>query len=442
MRASRYAADDVVYLLIALIEKSLVVADEDGDRYRMLETIRQYAGEKLAGAGDADAVRTRHRDHFVALAVETEPKLTSAEQGVLLQRLDQEYDNLRAALNWSLLAAGTAEGMRLCGVLQRFWFVRGYFSEGRAWCTQVLNKPGAKEEISRDRAIALNALGALTFMQGEYPAARASHSESLAIRRELGDRSGTAKSLTNLGIVAFLQGDYAVARATYEEALVLQRDLGVRASIANTLANLGSVELNLGNFAAARERYEEALAIMREMENLSGIANVLSDLGTVVALDQRDIPAARRLLEESLAISRGLGARQSVANALLNLGDLAFADSNYQGATALHCECLAIQRETLDRSGIANSLDGLGAVAAALGAPLRAARLFGAADHLRLSVGSPLPPRERPRYEQRVAAARVAAGDDAAFNRAWQEGGALALDEAMDLAMEEPIARR
>ena len=132
------AEDELVYVMIGLIEQSLVVADEDGDRYRMLETVREYAKGKLVPSGGAEAVGERHRDYFLALAEEAEPKLRGADQAAWLRYLDEEHDNLRSALEWSLVKMGVIEGLRLCGALQFFWMMRGHLSEGRKWCVQIL----------------------------------------------------------------------------------------------------------------------------------------------------------------------------------------------------------------------------------------------------------------------------------------------------------------
>ena len=177
---------DVLDLLTSLADKSLVVAEQrDGhSRYRLLETVRQYARERLVESGGGEAVRERHRDYFLALAEEAEPKLMGAEQAEWLQRLEEEHENLRAGLDWSLAEAGSGGGLRLCGALQRFWITRGHLSEGREWCARVLGKAGG-EERTPERAKALNAAGALAYYQGDYPAARA------LLRGEPGDPAGT-----------------------------------------------------------------------------------------------------------------------------------------------------------------------------------------------------------------------------------------------------------
>jgi tetratricopeptide (TPR) repeat protein len=160
-----------------------------------------------------------------------------------------------------------------------------------------------------------------------------------------------------------------------------------------------------------------------------------------VAMHQRDFASARALHEESLAIKRELGHRQRIAGSLNSLGNLASDQGDFASAQALYQESLAIGRELVDRRGIAESLEGLAAVLAALGSSLRAARIWGATERLRKEVGAPLSPKDRPRFDRRVDASRAALKDDASFNRAWQEGCALRLEQAIELALEESVER-
>jgi predicted ATPase/DNA-binding winged helix-turn-helix (wHTH) protein len=430
---------DVLDLLTSLADKSLVlpVQGDAQTRYRLLETVRQYARDRLEDSGGSAAARVRHRDYYLALAEEADPKLKTAEQAEWLRRLEEEHENLRAGLEWSLAEAETGGGLRLCGALQRFWWTRGHLTEGRRWCTRVLGKAGA-EERTRERAYVLNAAGVLSYHQGDYPAAKAFCEESLAIRRELGDRSGVAGSLGNLGNVAVNQGDHSTARALQEQSLEIYRELGDRFGTANTLNNLGVVALNQGDYPAARALHEESLAISRELGNQHSIALSLSNVGHV-ALDQGDYPAAKALLEESLAIRRELGDRFGIAASLSNLGYVALNQGDYPAARALLEESLASRRELGDQLGIPASLEGLAAVVASRRDSLRAARIWGATERSRAELGTPLPPNERSGYDRYVSAARIASGDDAAFDNAWQEGRSLTLDQAIELALAKPV---
>jgi class 3 adenylate cyclase len=421
-------------------------------------------------------VRQRHRDYFLALAEESAPQLSGAEQALWLQRLDEEHDNLRAALEWSRAGAGAEPGLRLAGALIWFWSMRGHLAEGREWCARVLALAGP-EERTPARARALNAAGTLAWYQADYAAARARHEAALAIWRELGERAGVGRSLNNLGLVAWDQGDYPLATALTEESLAMERELGNAGLIARSLNNLGLLAYEQGDYAAAwalhqeslamvrqlgdksgiaaslnnlgevafargdhpagRALYQDSLALMRELGDKSGIANVLNNLGGAASA-QGDYGAALPLLEEALALMRELGERSGIATSLNTLGSLAFEQGDVAAALALNRESLAIRHELGERRAIAGTLEGVAEGLSARGEPLQAARLWGAAERLREALGSPSPPNERPRYERQVAAARAALTDARAFAASWQQGRALALERAIELALQDP----
>ncbi len=401
---SNIAAGEVLELLASLVDKNLVVGE--GDRYRMLETMRQYGRGRLNDTGEAESIRALHAACFLALAEEAEPHLTGSDQRSWLERLDSEHDNLRAALEWSLMdkdEGGRQKddtgapnaihpssliprpselGLRLGGVACRFWYVRGHFGEGRRRLSLALERPGAEGHCS-ERAKALTGAGNLANRQGDYMAARVLYEESLEIRRELADRDGIAGSLNNLGNVAHDEGDYPAARALFEESLVICRELGDRNGIAGSLGNLGNV-----------------------------------------ASDEGDYPAARALLEASVAMMRELGDRHGIAVSLNNLGNVAYAEGDYPAARGLYAESLAIRTELGDRHGIAYSLEGLGRLAWAAGSPGRAARLWEASESLREAIGAPLAPVDQATHDRERAAVRDALGE-AAFDSAFNEGRAM-----------------
>jgi predicted ATPase/class 3 adenylate cyclase len=395
------AEEEVLDLLTSLCDKSLVSADQNdaGYRYRLLETVRQYARERLLTSEGAQAIRARHRDCFLALAEETHPKLKGPEQAKWLQRLEAEHENLRASLEWSLADAGLNAGLRLCGSLQFFWIMRGHFSEGRRWCERILARAGG-DERTPERANALNAAGLMAYRQDDFAAARTLLEESLAIRRQLGDLKGIGAAAGNLGMVVLDEGDFASARTLHEESLAIARELGNRNGVAASLANLGNAN------------YE-----------------------------QRDFAAARAQFEESLAISRELGNSQATAMTLHWLGMVEGAQGNHSAAEALYRESLKILRELGLRGRLFYSLQALATVAAALGYPLRAARLWGAEERLREEIGLSRPTEERPESDPQIRDARTAAGDATAFDRAWQEGRALTLEHAIEFALEETVTR-
>jgi predicted ATPase/class 3 adenylate cyclase len=432
---------DILDQLTSLADKSLVVSEQkDGhSRYRLLETMRQYSRERLEESGSDLAVRERHRDYFLALAEAANAKLMGADQVAWLQRLDAEHENLRAVLQWSVMEPLSGAGLAMCGALVRFWVTRGHLTEGREWCARALALAGSEEQ-TLERAKVFGTAGELAYRQSAYPASRALHEESLAISRKLGDRRGIASSLNYLGSVAAAQGDYTSSQALYEESLALWRQLGERKFVARLLYNLACGALGQGDFGAARALFEECLAPMRELGDRGNIAYALGNLGYMAEL-HGDYPAARALGAESLAIMRELGDREGIANVLHNLGDVAYDLGDYSTAVSLRQESLVIWRELGIRLGTVSSLEELAAVAAALGGVLRSAGIWGATERLRSEIGSPMPAYERSRYDHRVANARAALGDDVAFDRAWQEGRALTLEQAIELALAD-IAER
>jgi tetratricopeptide (TPR) repeat protein len=483
-------AGQVVELLTHLVDRNLVVYEETQDgqgRYRLLETVRQYARDRQRESGGGEAGRTRHRDHFLALAEEAKPKLHGPEQARWLDRLESEHENLRAALEWCLDEEEGAErngvssaeaGLRLTGALSRFWETRGHLSEGRQRCAAALARPGAAaaaQERTMARAEVLRGAGVLAYRQGDYASAQALLEEGLALFREIGDKGGVAVSLNTLGNVAKEQGDYSSARSLLEESLALQRELGNKGGIANSLGNLGIVAKEQGDYSSARSLYEESLAIRREIGDKWGIANSLNNLG-IVASDQGDDSSARSLYEESLAIYREIGNKVGIAYLLDSLGVMASDQGDYSSARSLHEESLAIRREIGDKWGIAVSfvnlgplackehdysasrsclaecltlclvlgekhitayaLEGCAGLAQAQEQPERATRLLGASDGLRAAIGVPLPPFEREEIERDLAALRATLGE-AAFDAAWSAGQALTWEQAIEYALEE-----
>jgi predicted ATPase/DNA-binding CsgD family transcriptional regulator len=481
----------------ALVMQSLVQqrADADGEpRFWMLETIQEYAREKLMESGEAPALHERHAAYFVALAEAAEPELSGPQQGAWLNRLEEEHDNLRAALAWAQeqarTPAGAALGLRLVGALCRFWLARGYWTEGRTYLTAALaasdRRPDAAlaarakalhgmgalaleqadfaaartifeqslalwRELGDGRGIsgALNNLGLLARARGRFAEARSLFTEGLALRRDLGDQHGIAAFLNNLGRVAYAQGDDTAAGALFAEGLALRRELGDQTGVAVSLANLGRVALAQSDYAAAGALFAESLALWRDLGNRAGGAGVLSLLG-VLAAEQGDAAAARALQEEGLALQRELGDQWGVAWSLDNLGLLAVAAGDYKAAHALFAESLVLFQGLDERPGIAAALAGMGGVRAGAAAHSRhpagarpggrdalehAARLLGAATALLTDMGAVLEGKDRAPYELAVAGVRSTLGA-AAFAQAWAADQALPLEDAIALALQ------
>ncbi len=390
--------------LAQLRECSLLLCEEtaQGMRFRMLETLREYAQECLAEAGELEVYRRRHADCFLTLAEQVEPELQGREQAEWLQRLETEHDNLRAALAWYQSAEkGGEHGLRLAGALGRFWVMRGHLREGRAYLTAALSREGVQDR-TKERSKTLNWAGGLADHQGDFAAARVYHEQSLEISREIGDRKGISTSLNNLGNGVKHQGDFAAAQTYHEQSLEISREIGDRQGIAGSLHGLGNVASSQGDYAAARSYLEQSLEIRREIGDRQGIASSLNNLGNLVryqgdfaaarflfdealvinrelgnrsqeatnfenlggmACKQGDYAAAQAYLEQSLEIKREIGDRRSIASSLYNLSDLAYSQGDYAAARSYLEQSLVINREIGNRRGIAYSLYGLGVVA-------------------------------------------------------------------------------
>ena len=459
---------EVLDLLTSLVDKSLVMVEQAGaSRYQLLETVRQYAQERLAESGEADLWRTAHRDYFQRMAKEAQVKVAGAEQVLWLQRLKAEHDNLRAAMDFCLESPGGAKaGLQMAGDLQQFWYTHGHFSEGRARLETFLARTDT-QELSPERAHALNGVGSMAWMQGDYAVAHTFYTKSLQLGRELNDSRIIGGTLSNLGSIANMQGDYAAARAYFEESLAIKRDIGDNAGIANTLIGLGNMALEQGDYATARSLSEQSLALGQELQDKRSMARSFINLGNV-ALKEDDYAAARSYYESSLAIQREMEDRRGMARSLNNLGNLAMEQGDYAAAHPLIEESVSIHRELGDKPGVSHSLCTLGALlvkrgdySAAHGClneclalcvaigerwvatyvlescaeladrqhqEARAARLYSTADAVRTAIGAPLSSRTVEEQERALAALQERLGAEA-FAAAWAEGQAMPLEE-------------
>jgi predicted ATPase/class 3 adenylate cyclase len=424
-------SSEILDLLTNLVSKSLVVFRDEEARYRLLETVRQYARDKLLETGEAAWVRDRHRDWFLAFAERAERALQGPEQALWLKRLETEHDNLRAALEWSSMTPEI--GLRLASVLWPFWYLRGYVSEGREWLKQFLEKAvGAPSPL---RAKALYGASMLARAQDDYAQATALLEESLALYRAAKDYQGIALALGNLGIIAFARGDYARATRLLEESLDHSRKAGDKVSIASALSELGNVAMYQGDLTRAERLLEEGLALSRAAQDDQGIALALRRLGAVL-FQKGEHTKAKALLQESLELYRSLGAVPGLASVLNSLGMVALSEGDLQRAGTLLRESLVQYRDVGDKWHIALCLDRLARVAAAQGAWERTARLLGAEEALRQTIGAPLPPSEHHGREQTLQLAHEHLGEEL-FAAAWADGYAMKLEDAIAYALSE-----
>ncbi|HMA36183.1 MAG TPA: tetratricopeptide repeat protein, partial [Chloroflexia bacterium] len=399
--------DAVGDLLPQLVSKSLVVADA-APPYRLLEVIRQYAGEKLAAAGEVETLHRRHMAFYQALAVAAAPHLSGPQSGAWLDQLAADHANLRVALERAIAGGAAATAAQTAGALWRFWLVRGFWSEGRRWLAAALAAGTVPPAV---RAQALYAQGRLAKYQEDFPEAVALLTASLDHWRALGDRHNSAAALYALGYAAQMQGDYPTANAHYVESLALEpHDSDRRAHV---LISLGLVALAEGDLARAAVRLEESLARFQSLGDQRNSALALRGLG-LVALKERHFARAIALHEAALAHFRDLGDAYGIAIAIASLGYAVGGQGDLVRATALHAEALERSRDLGDKRGIAEGLAGLATVAAAQGDLGRAARLWGAAEALTAATGLSRELADAPFTAQQLAAVRARL-DAAAF---------------------------
>ncbi len=434
-------AGEVLDLLSRLADKSLVVVDRlegEGLRYRLLETIRQYAREKLEKAGEVNELRNRHLNYYVQWAEDAGPNLGGGEQIVWLQKYEIEHDNLRAALEWSQAAPETGElGLRLAAGSSDFWRLHNHISEGRVRLASALANKGAQEKTLA-RAHALFRASLLAFYQSDYSACRPLAEESLDISGKRGPagRLGVANALEVLAEVASETGDYPSAFKLYEKALPIYKEVGYLGGVADTLKMLGWSAMRTGDYEQAKSRLEEALVVCRQTGDPRHITSALAGLGEL-ATRAGQYKRADDLLEESLNISRRVGAKWGIAIPLGSLGWVALLRHDFGKMRDLLGESLSIRRETGDQGGLAWCLEKLAEAASLEGGQKKAARIFGAASALRAPTGSVIDPTDKPDYDRLVSELQTALSMEA-FTAAWAEGGSTPLDDMIAYALSEP----
>jgi predicted ATPase/class 3 adenylate cyclase/Tfp pilus assembly protein PilF len=469
--------------LASLVDKSLlrpVEASNNEARFTMLETIREYALERLEACGEAGAVQRQYAAYYLRLVEQAEPQLWAAEQGAWLAQLDREHDHLRALLAWSQTSDGDLQlGLQLVGALWPFWHLRGYMSEGGSWLAGLLARPHHSDAWSSMRAKALYGAGVLATDQGDYIRAVAFcdesltlfrdlgdqlgmawslnqlafvalnqgydvqatvHSqESLALFRDLGDQRGIAQSLDHLGRLVRNQGDYKRATTLFQASLILFREVGDQRGVANSIRSLGNMAWTQGDYAAAHTLFEESLRLFGELGDNRGTALALTNLG-LVAREQGDYATARTFFEESLTLQRELGNKNGIAHSLFALGTVAYRQGDDAGARALLEESLELFHRVADLAHLALTLAMLARLASVGGAEgqlERAARLLGAVEALCEIVGMPLP-WVRSDYERGVGSAQMdEAAFAAAFAAAWAAGRAMSLEQAIAEALSQ-----
>jgi hypothetical protein len=459
------------------VDKCLLRQEEglDGEsRFIMLETVREYALERLAESGEEEELRRRHAEYYLRLAEAAHLQLHGPDRSVWLAQLTVENNNLRAVLAGSWKTQLSSEiGLRLATTLREFWDMCGYDHEGRVWLSDMLARSSKPTLL---RAKALNALGFLAqesdfaldyelfeeslaigqalddkqcIADALYGLGRSTQavendskmqsylSASLALYQELGDKIGSTRALRQLGFVVGAAGDYKRGMELCQEGLSLAREIGDMSGCAFLLNALGRIARFDNNTARSTAYLHESLALFHDLGDQSGMLWPLLGLADVAQL-KGEYDRAEMLLGEAITVSRRLEHDRHLAWGLVNMGDVQLYQGNAVGARALFEESLALFHVFDHQGGIAQCLLGLAGVAAAVGKAQWAARLYGAAETVFEALDSTIaeqPLDDRAHYDRTLTTIRAQL-DEATFAAAWAEGRKMTLEQAIAEALD------
>jgi tetratricopeptide (TPR) repeat protein len=424
----------------SLLDKSLLRQEEgpnEEPRFVMLETIHEFAREKLGQSAEAEDIKRIHAQYFLTLAEEAYPELRGPDQLEWLERLEAEHDNMRAALSWDLQRKEVEAALRLGSTLSLLWSVRGYHSEGRRWLEEALAMDGRGSPEVRARALA--GAGELASAQGDLDRAKEACEEGLQILAHESREASEAKLnlLAGLGWVAWQREEHGQAKQLFEESLALSREMSDTWWLANSLSNLATVSHSQGDSKRATELYEESMDLFREQGDKRSLTYCLTNLA-MVAYSRGDLGRAEQLTEEGVSLQRELGARGDVALGLCNLGWIALLQDDLGRAADLYRESLSLSWDTGLNPLVQSALEGFTCVAGARGETDRAARLWGAAQALHETKGILRDPDFLAEADARISAVRSGMGEKA-WEEAWRKGRAMMLDEAVAYALEEEV---
>ncbi|MEO7840163.1 MAG: tetratricopeptide repeat protein, partial [Anaerolineales bacterium] len=468
----RLLITDILDLLTQLINKSLVVVIAEGSqsgetRYRMLETIRQYAREKLLEAGGSEVIRDRHLAYFVKLVELAEPELFRSNQVFWLNKLDDELDNLRRALEWSLTADVEA-GLQLMVTPQLYWDTRGDFREVESWLAQLLEHYSKADSL---RARGLLIYGQAIFLGGDFDESRKIGEQSLELSRTISDKRAEAFSLWSLGVALAIRGDIAQGIPIMEQSLALYQSLGDKLGQATVMAWLS---LNHNDLEHSKAYLFDSLRLFRELGHLSGIAICLSELAHrtiwggdfsspipwleearelyrqlgnilregdvlsyygLLAYWQGDFKQARAYYEESAKLYEKVGHFVNLSWSRVNIAYVVLRQGDYQQAKEMFCFCIQQFQKANNTIGLIYAIEGIASLHVNQGQPERAAHLFAWADAMREKIGDYRPPVEQNSVERDLAVIHSKL-NDTEYSKLSTEGRAMTTEQAFALALE------
>ncbi|MBP7961483.1 MAG: tetratricopeptide repeat protein [Caldilineaceae bacterium] len=434
---------DQLDLLSQLVDKSLVQVDRlagEQRRYHLLETLRQYAGEKLLAARESLPTQERHATYYLSVAEEAATQMGGAQQSEWLSLERIEYENLRAALQWYVDMAGSEHhdhlqlaerGLRMVVALQPFWKIQGFLSEGRDWLACMLSLPGANP-TTEIYAQALTGAGELAEVQGDYEDAQGQYQQSLAIMQTLNLPAGIAKTFNHLGNIARHQGDASRAQSYYEESLAIRRKLNDLKGLAATLNGLGNVFWMQGDYPAAQESYEQSLDLVRKLGDNQAVSVSLNNLGNLL-VEQGNYGAAHQYLSDGVEIAQSLGDKQGLAYGLGNLGNIDIYLGDLAEARRRHIQSLTLLQELGDQAAMLVSFDAFAQIFRLSGMVGQSVMLFSARESLRTNIGEILHDKQQTEMNEAVGDLQDALGQEA-FSTAWEFGQSMSWEDAVACA--------
>jgi excisionase family DNA binding protein len=421
----------VIDIIASLLDKSLLRRIDHSDsepRFGMLDTIREFALDRLAASGEEEQTRRRHADYFLAVAERSEPGFYGPGQAESVALLTREHANLRAALAWTLEACDESTNLRLAVTLGRFWHVGGHLGERQRWLKRALE--GFPDAPATLRARALRLLGDGAWDTGDPAEAQHFYERSLVLAHEANDRLRIAEALMGVGALAAEQrGDFAAAETHLAQSVALREEIGDQWGAALTRLNLAEIAAARGDRVTARSLIEAALASWQTLGYRQGIGRALYMLAQMDE-ERGDTAAASARYGECLAVWRVIGYRAGVAEAAESAGWLSLGRGEHAAANSLLAESLDVWREMGNRRGIASSLEGCAALAVVRGQPEIARRLAGTAATLRETIGAAPSSLDRSRLDPWLRLARRTLGAELT-QIASASGGAQPIDAAI-----------
>jgi predicted ATPase/class 3 adenylate cyclase len=429
--------------LAGLVNKSLVqVEEQDGEfRYRYLETIRQYAMERLLEAGEAEEARGRHLAYFLDYARRAQEHYGTLQRLLWLNRLELEHDNIRSALGWALDRDPEA-ALRMVSTLRNFWLSRSYLTEGANWFRAALSRAEAlgtgDSTLDTLRAQAYTDLAMLSINRGDHRAAQRAAGEAIKLARQLDDPLQLARALNFLGLASAFAGEKTLAFDSLHESEALCRRFGFDDDLASILLSLVYITMEIHGASAIQqlESYmQESLALSQGSVDPDAAVRTEGILARL-ALFRGNLGDARKHADRMLEWHRQLGDHLSVTGHQSEMAHVAREMGNYDEALALYRETLPEWQQIGHRGAVAHQLECIAFIARAREQGERAVKLLGAAEALREVSNSPRTPQEDITHRQEVTVLRAGMSGKT-FDSLWAKGRSMSMEQAIDFALEE-----